>query len=143
MQEVLRRMGVMHQDVVDGVAVFANRNGFQAEAILHKTLLHVLAEEHLLALTQTDDMVVAFVFVGNVRVDAVVEDDTVLQNLHHRGAFVASGGGHHSLRVGQEDVNAAGKEGAAGAEHELGGDERVFGGAVGRRFGNGAAVGRG
>ena len=142
-QEVLGGVGVVDEDVVDGIAVLAQGDGLEAEAVLHEAFLHVAAEEHLLALAQADDVVVALILVGEVGVDAVVEDDAVLEYLDHGGSLMLGGGHHDVLGVLEEDVDAACEEGAACAEDELGGDEGVLGGAVGGGLGDGAAVGGG
>ena len=70
--------------------------------------------------------------VGDVVVNAIVENHAVLQNFHHRAALVARCGNHTFLRYFHLHVNATGKECAPCAKHQLGRYERVFCGAVWR-----------
>ncbi len=132
-------MGVMYQHVVDGVAVLADFDRLEQEAVGHDALLVLLAEEHLLSVAQVDGAVGAELLVGDCRMDAVVVDHAVLENLDHRGAFVAGAGEHDLTGCGQVHVDGAGEEVAPGSEHQFGGDEGVFGGAVGRRLGDESA----
>lgn len=80
-EEVALAVGVVDEDVVDGVAVFTDSDGFEQEAVLDETAVFVFAEDHLLAVAQVDGLVGAYLTVGDGCVDAVVEDDTVLEYL--------------------------------------------------------------
>ena len=131
-QEVVLAVSVVYEHVVDGVAVFAEGYSLQSEAVLHNTLVHLSTEEHFLAVHQVNGALGASGAVGDIVVDAVVEDYAVLQNLHHRAAFVLGSSYHHFLRDFQLHIDAAGKECAAGAKHEFSRDKRILGGAVGR-----------
>lgn len=131
LEEVDGVVGVMHEHIVNGVAILADSDGLETEAILHETLGVVLAEEHLLAVAQMDGVVLAELLVGHVGMDTVVEDDAVLHYLHHTGTLVAGRSLKH-FEIGVErDIETAGEEVAPRAEAELGGDEGVFGRAVG------------
>ena len=80
-EEVALAVGVVDEDVVDGVAVFTDGDGFEQEAVPDETAVVVFAENHLLAVAQVYGLVGAYLTVGDGVVDAVVEDDTVLENL--------------------------------------------------------------
>ena len=130
-EEVRGRVGVVDEDVVHGVAVLSDGDGFEEEAVLDEAFVHVFAEEHLLAVAEVDGLVGADAAVGDGVVDAVVEDDAVLEDFDDRCTFVAGCGGHDLDGGGQLDVNAAAEEVAACAEYEFGGDEGIFNCSVG------------
>ena len=73
-QEVVLAVGVVHEHIVDGVAVLAQGHGLEAETVLHDALVHFLAEEHLLPMYEVDCTVGTGLASGDVVVDTVVED---------------------------------------------------------------------
>ena len=125
----------MDEHIVDGVAILADGYGLEAETVLNQTAVHILAENHLLAMHEVDGAVGAMLTVGDIVVDSVVENHAVLQNLNHRAALVLGSCHHHLLADVQFHVQAAGKEGATGAKRQLSGHEGVLGRAIGRRLG--------
>lgn len=68
--------------------------------------------------------------VGDVIVDTVVIDDTVLEHLDYRSALVACSRSHYLLGYGKLNVKASGKEVATRPEHEFCRDKRVLYSAV-------------
>ena len=122
----------MNEHIVDRVSVLAQLDGLQQESVAHKSLLHVLAEEHLLAVTQMNCALGTELAVADVVVYAVVEYHAVLKHLYNRSATVTGGGHHHLLGDGQVDIDRTAEEVATGAKHEFGRDKRILGSAVGR-----------
>ena len=125
-EEVRLSVGVVYKHVVDGVAVLADCHGFEEEAVAYEALVLVFAEYHLFAVAQQYCAVGAYLAVGDGVVDSVVEDHAVLEDLDYGSAFMAGGSGEDVLRCGQLDINAAGEEVAACAEHQLCRNEGVF-----------------
>ena len=139
MQEVVRAVSIVGKHVVDGISVFADCHGFEPESVLHDTFVAVGAENHLFAVTQVDGVVGTVLFSRHIAVDALVEDYAVLEQFDNRSAVVASCGYHNFLADFEFNVEAAGEECSASAEHQFRGNERVFGSAVRRRFGDESA----
>ena len=84
-------MGIVNEDVVDGDAVLANLHHFQSEALLHESVLVVLAEDERLAMTNVDGVACpSLLFIYGV-VGTVVEDYAVLKYLAHGGSVVLMG----------------------------------------------------
>ena len=77
-----------------------------------------------------DSMVFAEIFSGDGIVDAIVEDDAILEHLHYGSTFMACGGGEHLACSVESDVETAGEEITACAEAELSGDKGILGSAV-------------
>ena len=73
----------MHEHVVKGVSVLAYGHSLDEEAVLHEAFVAVFAENHLLAVAQVYCAVSTHLFVGDGVVNAVVEDDAVLQHFYH------------------------------------------------------------
>ena len=132
MQEETLTMCIMHQHVVDSVTILADGHRLEAETILNETTVHLLAEDHLLAMHEVDCAVRTIHTVSYIVVDAVVENHAVLQNLNHSATLVLSRGHHHLLADVKRHIQAAGKERAACAKGQLGRNERVLGRSIGR-----------
>ena len=132
MQEVALAVSVVSEHVVDSVAVFTDSNSLKAETVLHDTLVLVLAENHLFAVNEVDSAIVASSAVGDVVVDAVVENHTVLEDFNDRATFVLSSSYHHFLSHLRINVDSATEECATSAEHEFCRHKWVFSGAVRR-----------
>lgn len=81
-EEVGGCVGVMDEHVVDGVAVLADFHSFEEETVAHEAHFLILAEEHLLAVDEVDGAFCTVFLVGDEVVDAVVEDDAVLEDFH-------------------------------------------------------------
>ena len=81
LQRVVLAVSVVHEDIIEGVAVLADLHHLQAEALLHEAELVVLAEDELLAVAHIDSVLLAPFLVIDAVVGAVVEDNAVLQNL--------------------------------------------------------------
>ena len=94
-EEVGGCVGIVNEHIVHGVAVFAYFHRFQKEAVADKTVVSVGAENHFLAMTQKNGVVGADFTGGDVVVDAVVENHTVLQNLHYGGSAMARSCNHN------------------------------------------------
>ena len=71
--------------------------------------------------------------------DAIIENHAILEHFGNCCTAMARGGNHAAAGVVELNVDGAGKERCACAKGQLGGNERVFGRAVGRRFANEAA----
>ena len=115
----------MNEDIVECPAVFADGHSLEQEAVADEAAVHILAEEHLLAVAQMDCAVGADLAVGDGVMDAVVEDDAVLKHLNDRSSVVTCGSLHHLAARFELYVDCAGEEVTAGTEHELGGDKRL------------------
>ncbi len=135
LQGVVLAVGIVDENVVEGVAVLANLHDLQAEALLHEAELVVLAEDELLAVADIDGILLAAFLVIDAVVGAVVEDDAVLQDLADAGSLVVVGGLQHLDGTGGIGGHSAGEEMAAGAEAELSGAEGIFDGAIGAGLG--------
>ena len=110
---------------------------------MNEATVLVLTENHLLAMHEMNGAVRTILAVGDVVVDTVVENHTVLQNLNYCAALVLCSGNHHLLADVKRHIQTAGKESAARAKGQLGGNERVLDRAIGRRFGLESASARG
>lgn len=142
-QEVAGAVGVVDEDVIEGIAVLSDGDSLEQEAVADESALEVFAEEHFLAVAQVDGALGTVFLVGDEVVDAVIENDAVLKHFDDRRTVVACGLDHDFTRGLELDVDGAGKEVAACAKDELGRDEGVFGRTVRRRFRDKAAVARG
>ena len=78
LQGVVLAVSIVHEDVVDGVAVLANLDNLQAEALLYETELIVLTEDELLAVLHVDGVLLTALLIIYGLVTAIVEDDAVL-----------------------------------------------------------------
>ena len=132
MQEVVLAMSVVSENVVDGIAVFADGHSLKTESVLHETLVHFLAENHLFAMHQVDGTIGASFAVGDEVVNAVVENHTVLQDFHNRTTLVLGSSHHHFLTHLGVYVDGASEESATSAEYEFGRHEWVLGSAIRR-----------
>ena len=92
-------------------------------------------------MTEHDGMVCLDRGIRQRLVRAIIENHTVGEHLHHGTAIVQSGCRHDFLVQLQFHIQAAGKEGSLGAQHQATRVERVFHGAVRRGLGNGAELG--
>ena len=81
LQGIVLAVGVMHQHVVQRVAILAYLHHLQAKALLHQSELIVLAKHQLLAVAHIDGILLAALVVVDHVVAVVVEDDAVLQHL--------------------------------------------------------------
>ena len=127
----------MHEDVVERHAVLADGHHLQLHVVEHQPLVHVLAEEHLFALTEGDGVFRPHLLVAGERlVSTVIEYHAVHQHLDDRQAVVLRSG-HHALR-GQVHLGVyrTGEESAVGTYHQFAGIERTLHRTVGRRLGN-------
>ena len=79
---------VVHEDVLLGDAVLAELDDLQAEALLHESVLIVLAEEERLAVLDVDGVFGPALLGVDGLVRAVVEDDAVLHHLDDGRALV-------------------------------------------------------
>ena len=66
LQEVLAAVCVMHEHIVEGVAVLSDSHGLESETILNQPPVAVLAEKHLLAVAEDDGVVGAVLLVDEV-----------------------------------------------------------------------------
>jgi len=132
-------MAVMDEDIVQGIAVFANLNHLQAEPLLHQSVAVVFAKHQRLAVFHIDR--VGFSpGVGSYRLmGSVVEDDTVLQHLYHRGTLMVVCRLEHLDGMGAVGGHAAGKKLTPRAKAQLGRAEGVFHRAVRTRLGDESA----
>ena len=96
------------------------------EAVEADALRSVAAEHQRLALFQVEGRIVLTLFVGESRKCAVVEDRAVLVNLDDRGAFVSVGALENLLHHLAVAIHDAGHEGAASAEGQGDGVDRVI-----------------
>ena len=114
LEGIVLAMSVVHEDVVERVAVLADLHHAEAEALLHEAILAVGAEDEFLAVLDVDGVLCAAGFVVDALVSAVVEDDAVLQHLGDAGALVGVGSLEHLDGVGAVGSHGAGEEVAAG-----------------------------
>ena len=81
LQGVVLAVGIVYQYVVQRVAVFSYLYYLQTEALLYQSELVVLAEHQFFAVANIDSVLLASLLIIYCLMAAVVEDDTVLQNL--------------------------------------------------------------
>lgn len=129
-EEIVLAVRVVHEHVVDRVALFSDCHGFEPVAVEHEAFVIVFAEDHFLAVAEGDAPVSADFLVGEPCVDAMVEYHAVLKHFYHCRAFMTSCSHHYLAGDVERDVEASGKEFASCAKHELSRDKRVFGCAV-------------
>ena len=134
LQSVVLAVSVVYQYIVDGVAILANLNYLQSEALLYQSELVVLAKYQLLTVLYIDGVLLTTLVVVNHIVAMVVEDYAVLQNLCYAGTFVLVSSLQNlnsTLGIGS---HATGKEVTAGTEAKLGRTERILYGTVRARL---------
>ena len=126
LERVVLTVSIMYEKVFLRDAVFANLDHFDAESLLHESVFVVLTEDHRLSLLQVNGIFGTAFFRVDGIVRAVIEDDTVLQNLAHGSALVVIGCLEDLDCAGGIGRNGTGKEVSTGAEAEFGRAERVF-----------------
>ena len=129
-------MGIVNEYIVDSVAILADLDHFQTEALLYESELIVLAKNEFFTMLDVDCVLLtAFVVVDDV-VAVVVEDDTVLKHLGDAGTLVLVGCFQYFDRSFGIGSHATGKEMSAGTETELCGTEWILNRTVRARLGN-------
>ena len=81
LQGVVLAVGIMYKYVIQRVAVLADFYDLQTEALLYESEFVVLTEYELLAMLHVDGVLLTTFLVIDSLMTAIVEDDTVLQNL--------------------------------------------------------------
>ena len=132
---------MVHQDVVNGVAVLADGHRLEGSVLQYQALVVVGAEDHLLAVAQDDGLVCTDLTRRDCGVRAVVENHAVGEHLAHRSALVQRSGEEYLLIGLHVHIEAAGEEGTAGTDDQLTGREGILHSAVGRSLGDGAELG--
>ena len=79
MEEVGLRVSIVNEHIVDSVAVFADFHSLESEAVLHETQITILSENHFFAVAEMDSAVGTEFLIGDVVVDAIVENHAVLE----------------------------------------------------------------
>ena len=74
MEEVGLAVSIVSKHVVDGVSVLTDCHRLQKESVLNQPLVHLLAEEHFLAVAQVDGVVRAQFAVADKALDALIQD---------------------------------------------------------------------
>ena len=131
LQGVVLAVGIVNEYVVDGVAVLANLDNLQAEALLYETELVVLTKDELLAVLDIDSILLTALLIIYGLVAAIVEDDAVLQYLGYAGTLVLVGSLQYlnsSLCISSYTTC---KEVSTGTEAEFGRAEGILNGSVG------------
>ena len=91
LEGVVLAMSIVYQNVLLRDAVLANLHHFQAKTFLYKTKLIVLTEDKGFAVLHIDGVLGASFFAIDSIVGAIVEDNTVLQNLAYGCTLVVIG----------------------------------------------------
>ena len=139
---VVLAVGVMNEDVIQGVAILTDFHDLESEALLDKAKLVVLTEDEGLAMADIDGIPRArFLIINNI-VRTIIKDNAVLKNLADAGPFVGMGGLQHLNGAWGIGSHGAGEEVTAGTKAEFSGAERILDGAVGAGLGD-KASGRG
>ncbi len=123
-------MSIVNKYIVNSVAVLADFNDLQAEALLYESELIVLTKHEFLAVLHIDGILLTTLIVVYHIVAVVIEDHTVLQYLSHTGTLVLIGSLQYldgSLGIGS---HTTGEEVSTGTETKLGRTERILDGAV-------------
>ena len=111
LQGVVLAVGIMNKDILLRYAVLANLHHLQAEALLNKTILVVLAEDERLAVFHVDGILLSSLTLVDRVVGSVVEDYAVLQNLANRSSLV--------LLCSLQNLHCAGSVGCHGTGKEM------------------------
>ena len=139
LQGVVFAVGIVHQHIVDGVAVFAHLYHLQSKTLLHQSVLVVLAKHQFFAVLHVDGVLFAPLLIIYRVVTSVVEYHAVLQYLAHRCSLVLVGCLEHLNGGWGVGGNGTCKEVSASAEAQFGRAEGVFNGAIGARLADKAA----
>ena len=91
LQGVVFAVGIVHEYVVEGVAILTDFHYLQTETLLYESELIVLTEHELLAVLHIDGVLLTALVVIDDVVTVVVEDDAVLQHLSDGGSLVLVG----------------------------------------------------
>ena len=81
LQSIVLTMGIMNEDIVQGIAILANLNDLQTESLLNKSELIILSKDEFLSMFHIDGVLLASFLVIYTLMSSVIEDNTVLQNL--------------------------------------------------------------
>ena len=130
LQGVVFAVSIVHEDVSLCDAVLAYLDNLQAKAFLHETILAVFTEDERFAVLNVDGVLRASLLRIDVVVSAIVEDDTVLENLTHGSTLVVVGSLEDVDSARRVSRHGTSEEVAASSEAELSRAEGVFYSAV-------------
>ena len=84
-------MGVVRENVVECNTILTDFHNFQAEALLHQTILIVDTKHQFLTMLYIDGVLLAAVFGVNGVVGAIIENHAVLEYLAHSSTLMIIG----------------------------------------------------
>ena len=119
---------IVNHDVIHRDAILADGYGFKATTIETETAVPFFAENHRLAVFEHDGAVVANSTIGDGSMSFIVENHTVLQNLHHARTVVKGGACHDVCGQVRHAVEGSREESSLGTHHQLARVERVVNG---------------
>ena len=132
MQRGVLAVCIVRENVIHGVAILADGYNLQTHILEYQTLLIILAEEHLLAVTQRDGILrTSSLVASKCSVSLVVEDNAINQRLYNRHSLMLGCCNQTILRQHNLGIDSAGKERTLGADNEFARCKGLLDGAVG------------
>ena len=81
LQSIVLTMGIMNEDIIQGIAVLSDLDDFQSETLLDQSELIVLSKDELLSMFHIDGVLLTTFLIINTLMRSVIEDHAVLQDL--------------------------------------------------------------